>query len=150
MIRHFFTKFTQEVGKDLKGFSPDAMEFLEGYSYPGNVRELVNTIERAVVLAEGNLIKKEDLELGDNAALSAGFEGFVPTNAEALKEMKRQIRDRSVESVEKAFVINALKRSNWNISRAAEETGMLRPNFQTMLKRLGISVKDYFEKSANQ
>jgi DNA-binding NtrC family response regulator len=149
LIRHFFNKFTQEVGKDLKGFSPDAMEFLESYSYPGNVRELVNTIERAVVLAEGNLIKKEDLELGDNATVASGFEGYVPTNAEALKEMKRQIRDRSVESVEKAFVINALKRSNWNISRAAEETGMLRPNFQTMLKRLGISVKDYFEKSAN-
>jgi transcriptional regulator of acetoin/glycerol metabolism len=61
--------------------------------------------------------------------------------------MKRQIRDRSVESVEKAFVINALRRSNGNISRAAEETGMLRPNFQTMLKKLGITVKDCFEKA---
>ena len=52
----------------------------------------------------------------------------------------------NVRSVEKAFAMNALRRSNGNISRAAEETGMLRPNFQTMLKRLGISVKDYFEK----
>ena len=146
LISHFMNKFTQEVGKDLRGISPEAIQFLENYSYPGNVRELVNTIERAVVLAEGDIIQKENLELGDSAELCTGFEGFIPTNAEALKEMKRHIRDRSVESVEKAFVMSALKRSNWNISRAAEETGMLRPNFQTMLKRLGISVKDYFGK----
>ncbi|MCM0080059.1 sigma-54 dependent transcriptional regulator [Geomonas sp. Red32] len=149
LIRHFFNKFVQEVGKDLKGFAPDAMEFLENYAYPGNVRELVNTIERAVVLAEGSVVQKENLELAEAAEGAPGFDGYVPTTAEDLKEMKRQIRDRSVESVEKAFVMNALKRSNWNISRAAEETGMLRPNFQTMLKRLGISVKDYFEKGVN-
>ncbi|QXE89338.1 sigma-54-dependent transcriptional regulator [Geomonas subterranea] len=145
LIRHFMNKFVEEVGKDLRGISPEAMQFLENYSYPGNVRELVNTIERAVVLCEGDVIQKENLELGEPAeAPGTGFDGFVPTSAEALKEMKRHIRDRSVENVEKAFVIQALKRNNWNISRAAEETGMLRPNFQTMLKRLGISVKDYF------
>ena len=99
-----------------------------------------------LLLRAADIILKENLELGDSAELCTGFEGFIPTNAEALKEMKRHIRDRSVESVEKAFVMSALKRSNWNISRAAEETGMLRPNFQTMLKRLGISVKDYFGK----
>jgi len=146
LIRHFFNKFIEEVGKDLRGISPDAMQFLESYAYPGNVRELVNTIERAVVLSEGDIIQKENLELFDAAEAPSGFDCYVPTNAEALKEMKRQIRDRSVETVEKAFVMNALKRCNWNISRAAEETGMLRPNFQTMLKRLGISVKDYLDK----
>ena len=146
LIRHFFNKFIEEVGKDLRGIAPDAMQFLESYSYPGNVRELVNTIERAVVLAEGDIIRKENLELSDNTEVQMPFDGYIPTNAEALKEMKRHIRDRSVENVEKAFVMNALKRNNWNISRAAEETGMLRPNFQTMLKRLGISVKDYFDK----
>jgi DNA-binding NtrC family response regulator len=147
LIRHFFNKFTSEVGKDLRGFSPEAMQFLENYSYPGNVRELVNIIERAVVLAEEDIIQKENLELADSMEAAQSFDGFIPTNAEALKEMKRQIRDRSVESVEKAFVINALRRSNGNISRAAEETGMLRPNFQTMLKKLGITVKDCFEKA---
>ncbi len=146
LIRHFLAQFMAEVGKELRGISPDAMQFLENYSYPGNVRELVNIIERAVVLAEGDVIQKEDFEVGDSAEPTADFQGYVPTNAESLKEIKRQIRDRSVEDVEKAFAINALKRSNWNISRAAEETGMLRPNFQTMLKRLGISVKDYFQK----
>jgi DNA-binding NtrC family response regulator len=147
LIRHFIAKFIQEVGKDnLRGIAPDAMQFLENYPFPGNVRELVNTIERAVVLTEGDIIQKENLELGEADEPESDFDGYVPTNAEALKEMKRHIRDRSVENVEKAFVMSALKRNNWNISRAAEETGMLRPNFQTMLKKLGISVKDYFER----
>jgi DNA-binding NtrC family response regulator len=146
LIRYFIGKFIAEVGKDLRGITPEAMQFLEGYSYPGNIRELANMIERAVVLAEGDIIQKENLELNDGAESASTFDGYVPTNAEALKEVKRQIRDRSVENVEKAFAMNALKRSNWNISRAAEEIGMLRPNFQTMLKRLGISVKDYFDK----
>ena len=146
LIGHFFKKFTAEVGKELRGISPEALHFLENYAYPGNVRELVNMVERAVVLAEGDIIRKEDLDLNDQAEPPGEFEGYVPTNAEALKEMKRLIRDRSVEGVEKAFALSALRRSNGNISRAAEDTGMLRPNFQTMLKRLGISVKDYFEK----
>ncbi|GFO68439.1 Fis family transcriptional regulator [Geomonas limicola] len=148
LIHHFIAKFIAETGKEnLRGVAPDAMQFLENYSFPGNVRELVNIIERAVVLAEADIIQKENLELGEAAEASAQeFEGYVPQNAEALKEMKRQIRDRSVENVEKAFVMSALKRNNWNISRAAEDTGMLRPNFQTMLKKLGISVKDYFER----
>jgi len=44
---------------------------------------------------------------------------------------------------EKAFVYAALERNNWNVTKAAEETGMLRPNFQALLKKLGISVKDH-------
>jgi transcriptional regulator with GAF, ATPase, and Fis domain len=44
--------------------------------------------------------------------------------------------------VEKAFVLNALRKSNWNVTQAAEETGMLRPNLQALMKKLGISAKD--------
>jgi transcriptional regulator of acetoin/glycerol metabolism len=70
----------------------------------------------------------------------------VPASLEELKEMKRHIRGKSVETIEKAFVLSALERNNWNITRAAEETGILRPNFQGMLKKLGISVKEQMEK----
>jgi transcriptional regulator with GAF, ATPase, and Fis domain len=67
---------------------------------------------------------------------------YVPQNLEELKETKRQIREKAIEPVEKAFVINALKRNNWNVTRAAEETGMLRPNFQALLKKLGVSIRN--------
>lgn len=149
LISHFLKKFTSSVGKNIRGVAPDAMALLESYDYPGNVRELENTIERAVVLTAGEIIHKEDLELfADDAGGGApeAMEGYVPHTADELKEMKRHIRDHAVESIEKAFVISALERNNWNITRAAEETGILRPNFQGMLKRLGISVKAQLEK----
>jgi DNA-binding NtrC family response regulator len=146
LISHFLKKFTAEIGKDIRGVAPDAMMFLEGYSYPGNVRELENIIERAVVLTEGDIIHREDLEQADGGGNEGGFDGRVPATAEELKEMKRHIRGHAVDAIEKAFLVSALERNNWNVTRASEETGILRPNFQGMLKRLGISIKGQMEK----
>ena len=99
-------------------------------------------IERAVVLAEGSIIRNEDLELWDSKeATPPGLIERVPQNADELKEMKRYIRDHALESLESLFVRNALDRNNWNVTRAAEETGILRPNFQGMMKKLGISAR---------
>jgi DNA-binding NtrC family response regulator len=142
LIRHFIKKYPAEIGKKIRGVAPDVMSFLENYSYPGNVRELENMIERAVVLAEGDIIRNDDLELWDSKNTSSnGKIERIPLNAEELKEMKRHIRDHAIESLESLFVRNALERSNWNVTRAAEETGILRPNFQSMMKKLGISLK---------
>jgi len=142
LVSHFLKKFSQEMGKDIRGLAPDALKLLEGYPFPGNVRELENIIERAFVLAEGEVIQKEDLELfAAEEEAEPQFGGYVPTSADELKELKRHVRERAVEPIEKAFVISALERNNWNVTKAAEETGMLRPNFQGMLKKLGISIK---------
>lgn len=145
LIRHFLNKYTLEIGKKIRGVAPDVLSFLERYAYPGNVRELENIIERAVVLAEGDIIRNEDLELWDSTEItSPGTNSLIeriPMNAEELKEMKRHIRDHAIESLESMFVRNALERSSWNVTRAAEETGILRPNFQGMMKKLGISAK---------
>ncbi len=142
LIRHFLKKYTIEIGKEIRGVAPDVMTFLESYAYPGNVRELENMIERAVVLAEGDIIRNEDLELWDSTDdSSVRLIEHIPLNAEELKEMKRNIRDHAMESLESVFVQNALERNNWNVTRAAEETGILRPNFQSMMKKLGISAR---------
>lgn len=140
LINHFIKKFAEDVGKDIRGISPEARLALDNYAFPGNVRELENLIERAVVLAREEMISRADLELCDEQQ-DAELEFSIPLNTEELKENKRRARERAVEPVEKAFVYAALERNNWNITKAAEETGMLRPNFQAMLKRLGISIK---------
>jgi DNA-binding NtrC family response regulator len=142
LIRHFLKKYTTEINKQIRGVAPDVMSFLGNYPYPGNVRELENMIERAVVLAEGDIIRNEDLELWDSTeTASGGMIERIPLNAEDLKEMKRHIRDHAMESLESVFVRNALERNGWNVTKAAEETGILRPNFQGMMKKLGISAR---------
>jgi DNA-binding NtrC family response regulator len=140
LINFFIKQFAEEIGKEIKGIAPEARIALDSYPFPGNVRELENIIERAVVLAQGEMICRADLELPSSAD-TIEEELSIPLNTEELKENKRLARERAVEPVEKAFVYAALERNNWNITKAAEETGMLRPNFQAMLKRLGISVK---------
>jgi DNA-binding NtrC family response regulator len=145
LMRHFLKKYSAAIGKEIRRVAPDVMSFLENYSYPGNVRELENMIERAVVLAEGDIISNEDLELWDSndthSNNTSSLIDHIPLNTEELKEMKRHIREHAMESLETVFVRNALERNNWNVTRAAEETGILRPNFQSMMKKLGISAR---------
>ncbi len=143
LIRHFLIKYTGEIGKKITSIAPDVLSFLEKYAYPGNVRELENIIERAVVLAEGEVIRNEDIELWDSSegAPEPTLIERIPLNVEELKEMKRTIREHAMDALESLFVRNALERNGWNVTRAAEETGILRPNFQGMMKKLGISIK---------
>jgi DNA-binding NtrC family response regulator len=68
-----------------------------------------------------------------------------PLCVEDLNDIKRQLREHVAENVEKVFVISALQRHRGNVTRASEETGMLRPKFQAMMKKIGISSRDYAE-----
>ncbi|OHB25692.1 MAG: Fis family transcriptional regulator [Desulfuromonadaceae bacterium GWC2_58_13] len=143
LVKYFLNKFGNEIGKEVRGLAPGAMGMLKKYAFPGNVRELENIIERAVVLSSGDLIETEDLELPVSGQEDLDLEeDYVPRTTEELKEAKREIRERAVAPIERAFVLDALKRNDWNITKAAEEVGMLRPNFQALLKKQGISVRD--------
>jgi transcriptional regulator with GAF, ATPase, and Fis domain len=62
--------------------------------------------------------------------------------SDELKKIKKITRERSVESIEKLFVLEALKRNAWNVTRSAEETGMQRANFQALMKKYAIRVRD--------
>ena len=143
LIAHFLRKFARETGNEIRGLEPGVVELLESYPFPGNVRELENIIERAVVLCQGELISSQDLEL-DFAPTHAGISGheLIPQTAEELKTAKRVLRERAVEPVERAFLLDALRRNAWNVTRAAEEVGMLRPNFQALLKKQGLSGRN--------
>lgn len=143
LVGYFLRKFAREIGKELIGVSPAAMALLEQHDFPGNVRELEHMLERAVVLSATDMIMPADLgvpddELSENIRLGQ----YTPQTAEELKEIKQRLREEAVLPAERIFILEALKRNDWNITRAAEEVGMQRPNFQAMMKKLGISARD--------
>jgi DNA-binding NtrC family response regulator len=142
LASQFLKRFAEENGKEIRGFSSDVIEQLENYNFPGNVRELENLIERAVVLSHSNLLQRQDLEMpGSEHDSRMSANRAVPLDANELKARKQLLREEAVVPLERAFLLNALDRNGWNITRAAEEVGMQRPNFQAMLKKQGISVR---------
>jgi DNA-binding NtrC family response regulator len=68
-------------------------------------------------------------------------ESQIPLTSEELKEIKKHMREKAVEEIEKAFVLNALERHQWNVTRAAEEVGMLRPNFQALMRKYNLRAR---------
>jgi len=137
---HFLKLFCNELERPVSEISQAAMSMLVGYDWPGNVRELQSTIQRAVILASDNVIHQAHLvNIIDNFPRT---DLEVPRNSEDLKRIKKQVREKSVEDVEKLFIQETLKRNAFNVTKSAEETGMQRSNFQALMKKYSIRVRD--------
>ena len=137
LAMHFLKKYCQEMGKNPEAFSQMAMEMLMRYSWPGNVRELENIVERAVVMSEEDTILPQHLPLPMQDR-PEGFTFAIPKTNEELRELKRHLRDKAVEEAERLFVLDALSRNDWNVTRSAKDVGMLRPNFQALMRKHNI------------
>jgi DNA-binding NtrC family response regulator len=136
---HFLSQFGKEMDREVKEFSAGAMNLLMNHDWPGNVRELENTIHRAVILSSDDIIRQAHLvNILDMQPLA---DMDVPRTSEELKNIKKVARQKSVENVEKLFVLGALKRNGWSVTAAAEETGMQRPNFQALMKKYDIRIR---------
>jgi DNA-binding NtrC family response regulator len=131
---HFLQKYGKEFGKSVTHISADAMRMLVSFDWPGNVRQIENTIHRAIIMSQGKTLRPEHLPPLDE---SAGED--VPKTIAELKEKKKNLRLRSVEDIEKNFVIEALRRNSWNISKAAAAVGMQRTNFHALMKKHKIT-----------
>lgn len=139
---YFLEQFNRSMGKSISGFDAHAVARLTAYDWPGNVRQLRNTIERAVILCDRNYVSSADLpHLGDMGDIEKLMEN-VPATSEELKALKKQVREKSVRKIEENFIVNALKKNKWNITRAARATGMQRPNFQKLMKKHDIQLPD--------
>lgn len=129
---HFIKKYNKESGKNVKSISAEAMKKLFLYDWPGNVRELENVIHRALILSREDVLRPEDI-------IISGIEDIkVPKTLRELKETKKRLKARSIEGIERSFILDALSRNNWNISRAAAEVGMQRTNFHSLMRKYGI------------
>ncbi|MGE5097823.1 MAG: sigma-54-dependent transcriptional regulator [Betaproteobacteria bacterium] len=135
---HFLRKAAADLGKKVDMFSEGAMAALQHYDWPGNVRELENVVQRAAILANDRVVRNAHLAIPGGMGEASQP---VPRNGEELKRSKKALREKSVEGVEKAFILEALKRNAWNVTRSAEDTGMQRANFQALMKKYNIRIR---------
>jgi DNA-binding NtrC family response regulator len=139
-IAYFFLKqFCEKMGKQISGFDETSACRLIEYHWPGNVRQLKNVVERAVILCDSPSISLKDLPLlGEISEIDEMIESIPKTNEE-LKLLKKKIRQKAVNKVEKNFALHALAENDWNVTRAARKTGLPRTNFQALMKKHKIS-----------
>jgi len=141
---HFLQAYTSKYGLKCTEISPEAIKKLIAYDWPGNVRELRNAIERSAVLADGKILRAEDLseeigkkKIGDifqRATPSLMVEGedflSIPYTID-FREARREF--------ERAYIERVLNETNGNVTRAAERVGMHRQSLQQKLKDLGLT-----------
>jgi two-component system NtrC family response regulator len=123
LAKSFLNVWSKEYNRSAMNFSADAIAAMETYDWPGNVRELESRIKRAVIMADGNQIRPEDLELTEKSMEP------VPLN---LKEVR--------DEAERKAIIRAMNHSNQNITDAANALGVTRPTLYKLLERLGLKV----------
>jgi DNA-binding NtrC family response regulator len=136
---HFLNQFSKEMERTVKEFSTGAMNLLMNHDWPGNVRELENVIHRAVILASDDIIRQGHLV--NILDMQPHVDLDVPRTSEELKRIKKIARQKSVENIEKLFILGALKRNAWSVTASAEETGMQRSNFQALMKKYDIRIR---------
>ena len=128
----FIRKFSAELKKKMGGVEPDAQKLLMRYNWPGNIRELENTIERAMLLAEGKAIVGGDLRLGE-APATGGTGRDQPSTVVKIPPTGIPLED-----VERSALIEALKMSNWVQKDAAELLSISPRVMNYKIKTLGI------------
>ena len=125
LAQHFLEAFALKNRKEVKGFTPQAMDRLIRYAWPGNVRELMNAVERAVVMTRGEFLTEEDVSL-------------IPTAAMPEPEHPPAAGARPLEEVEKATILITLKAADGNKSEAARRLGITRRTLHKKLKAYGV------------
>jgi len=125
LAKTLLQRYSAESKKKIGGFSRQAINALQTHSWPGNVRELENRIKRAVIMAEGQRLTPEDLEL---ALPYAKYEG------QGLKEAR--------EAVEKEVIQRTLVKNKGNITQTATELGISRPTLHQLIEKLGLRGED--------
>ena len=123
LVEHFLMKMNLKMTKKIDGVSNRAMELMQNYHWPGNIRELENALERGAIMAVGNVIQEEDLPLSNKS------NGEAKTAFTTLEELEREL------------IVRTLAECQWNKSLAAKRIGIGRRTLYDKAVRLGISLK---------
>lgn len=129
LAERFLKKYSQDIGKEIKGFDNMAMKFFLTYLWPGNVREMENLIQRAIIVEEGSIIKGDTI-LGLVSAHRSGY----TTDHISAKEKIADLKDNE----EKKLIMEALIKCHWKRQEAARFLGISRKSLFNKMKKYGL------------
>ena len=132
LIDYFIKKHTRNTSRLVRGITPEARRLMNDYSWPGNVRQLESAIERAILLAESDHITIEDLPLEVRQEARPSPEGGFKLPAEGLV----------FEDMERQLILQAMERTDYNITKAAKLLGLTFRTLQYRLEKFGIKRAD--------
>jgi len=136
LVNHFIAQFNERQRKMVSGISDDALRCLMSHPFPGNVRELENIIEHAILLCNSGLIQNEHLPEWLAGAATGSLD--APTAAPALSRGDLQPATSSFKDVEATFLMDALRRNNWNRHATARELGIHKATLYRKINALGL------------
>jgi len=128
LVDFFLKRYAKKNHRNLKGFTPKAMDLLMRYDWPGNIRELENVVERSVIMMRGDFITPDEFP-GVLKSLDPEYEQI---SAEMLS-------GKSLKEMEKAMIMRTLQETDGNRTRAAEILGISRRTLQLKLKEYGVN-----------
>jgi two-component system nitrogen regulation response regulator NtrX len=129
LINYFLNYFAEETGKPQKSMSKEAMEAFTNYSWPGNVSELINVIERFVIM-----IKEDEIKANHLSLLVEPIESQIAPSIAAAKSLER-----ATAKFEKEYVHQALIKNKWNLTQTAQELGIDRKKLNKKIIDFGIT-----------
>ena len=145
LARHFLQKTCKEMKRPLMSLSPEAMQALERYDWPGNVREMENVIERTVALTDGESIERRDLpqHVGGGDYITSGPDFMTPKVGESGLDMEQVLAD-----IERGMILEALELSQGVKARAAALLQINRTTLVEKMKRLSLDNPHHKPRSA--
>lgn len=133
LVPYFILQFNEKLKKEIAGLTPDTFTALKSYSWPGNIRQLENVLERMVLMCEDTVLTIRDLP---EELLVLVHERLTPGSSEPVG-LKEIVRKRT-QSLERDLIEKALEETGGNVTRAAEKLGLSRKGLQLKMKELGL------------
>ena len=127
LVGQFISQFNHELGRSIKGFSAAAMDRLKTYAWPGNVRELENRVKQAMVMAKGDTVEVESLDMFSGQPPGAGFPPF------------RKAKEEFVRS----YLVQCLRAAGGNVAAAARLAGKDRKDLYDLMRKHHVDPRDY-------
>jgi transcriptional regulator with PAS, ATPase and Fis domain len=139
LAAHFVEKYNRKLNKKIEGIADDALALLQGYNWPGNIRELENLIERVLLFADGPSITARDLpEPIRQGSPSAPALSVAPLEASTSEGGLKDIVRMKAAELEKDLITKALEETGGNVTRAAKLLQISRKSLQTKMKEFGL------------